>query len=100
MNCGYCNTEEGKLHIGDCDCEVCPTCGGQYLTCDCTNKQRENKKRLPHIELPLHCERCLEKHPNIFMVPNENWKRLPKELHDEVLCKECYDKINEWIGEE
>ena len=33
--CGDCNALAGHYHHWLCDWEVCPSCGGQFLSCDC-----------------------------------------------------------------
>lgn len=33
--CGDCNAKMGSFHHWGCDCERCPTCGRQLLSCDC-----------------------------------------------------------------
>jgi hypothetical protein len=39
--CGDCGAPLGTLHFLGCDCELCPICGGQAMTCEehcCTKK--------------------------------------------------------------
>lgn len=33
--CGDCLAKYGYLHHVGCDCEICPSCGGQLISCDC-----------------------------------------------------------------
>ena len=33
--CGDCNAEEGQPHHLGCDQEDCPSCGMQFIMCDC-----------------------------------------------------------------
>jgi rRNA maturation endonuclease Nob1 len=33
--CGDCGAAVGEYHRDGCDLEICPICGGQFLTCDC-----------------------------------------------------------------
>lgn len=33
--CGDCLATIGEIHAEGCDCELCPKCGNQRITCDC-----------------------------------------------------------------
>lgn len=33
--CGDCLAKQGEFHAIGCDCELCPKCGNQFITCDC-----------------------------------------------------------------
>lgn len=33
--CGDCGAQVGYYHHWGCDCERCPSCGGQLIGCDC-----------------------------------------------------------------
>ena len=33
--CGDCGAVKGHVHHWGCDCDRCPACGGQLLSCDC-----------------------------------------------------------------
>jgi hypothetical protein len=33
--CRDCGTEKGNMHFGDCCVQQCPSCEGQFWTCDC-----------------------------------------------------------------
>lgn len=33
--CGDCGARRGHFHHVGCDCERCPACGHQLLSCDC-----------------------------------------------------------------
>ena len=33
--CGDCAARRGHCHHWGCDCEICPACGRQLLSCDC-----------------------------------------------------------------
>jgi len=36
--CHDCGTPEGFLHEPGCDCEICPFCFGQLISCRCCYK--------------------------------------------------------------
>jgi hypothetical protein len=106
MVCHDCGAKEGELHELGCDMERCPVCNIQAISCykHCVNGEDgslkpefENAKRIPYIILPNYCRRCLEPYPDMFKVSDEEWKKLPKSLHGELLCRNCYDKIKSWL---
>ena len=33
--CGDCGAKHGHFHHPGCDCERCPVCTGQLITCNC-----------------------------------------------------------------
>lgn len=33
--CHDCGIVVGEVHLEGCDYEACPSCGGQYICCDC-----------------------------------------------------------------
>jgi len=33
--CGDCSVEQGEYHLDNCDCELCPVCKKQVLSCGC-----------------------------------------------------------------
>jgi len=43
LHCHDCGAEVGKLHKRGCDVELCPDCGGQYISCSCRGKRRHNR---------------------------------------------------------
>lgn len=40
--CGDCGAKVGYFHHWGCDCERCPSCGGQLISCDCENVYLED----------------------------------------------------------
>jgi len=36
--CGDCGAKMGNYHHNGCDCERCPVCGGQLLSCGCIDR--------------------------------------------------------------
>jgi hypothetical protein len=42
--CHDCEVRVGELHLGGCDMECCPRCGGQYLCCECRTEEDEDKE--------------------------------------------------------
>ena len=54
--------------------------------------------RVPYMIYPNHCGRCGELWPNMFMVPDEEWKKyIPIRHRDEMICQACYDEIKALI---
>ena len=91
--CGDCGVREGDLHLDGCDMERCPACGGQRLSCDCSNEAKDTG-RYPHIEYPHVCAKCGRLWPEFFMVPKEEWNRfIQPDMQKEILCWPCYDYI-------
>lgn len=39
--CGDCNAKYGHYHHPGCDCERCPVCGGQLISCDCIDEESD-----------------------------------------------------------
>jgi hypothetical protein len=40
--CGDCGSKYGHYHHYGCDCEYCPVCGGQLITCGCEVRYKKN----------------------------------------------------------
>lgn len=94
VKCHDCGVEEGQLHEVGCDMERCPNCGGQAISCGCSNEQFYLKGyRIPWVQIPLMCGLCGSLWPDFFMLPDAQWKKyVIPELQDEILCRSCYEK--------
>lgn len=58
----------------------------------------EQKRALEAIRSkpPRKCALCDEPWPEVFEVPDEEWKTyVSPELQDKVLCRKCYDELKE-----
>jgi hypothetical protein len=110
--CHDCGTKEGQLHILDCDMECCPFCGNQLISCECvykklrinslvcniTDAQQKDwekllseKGRIPFVLYPNLCAKCGTLWPEMFRVPDAEWKHYiePRRRH-KILCEACY----------
>ena len=38
VRCSDCNVIPGQYHHPGCDCEVCPRCNGQLISCGCLDE--------------------------------------------------------------
>lgn len=123
--CHDCGVHEGQTHEYGCDMERCPFCNGQLISCSCiyeqldldcsfgseiyeTGPSREqvdafvallaDKGRIPYIQWPILCEYCGKKWPDLFKVPDDEWKGYIEPAHRRnVVCRPCYDKIKAMI---
>lgn len=54
--------------------------------------------RVPWIRYPNVCARCGELYPDLFMVPDKEWRHyIPIGERDKILCRPCYDHIRQLI---
>ena len=125
--CHDCGVKEGQLHLPGCDMERCPFCGYQLISCGCVYKKlgidcspgtwvyshgltdeqcREWDKLLrakgliPWIQYPNLCAKCGMLWPEMFDVPDEDWKRyVEPDMRKEMLCEACYRQIKTWIDD-
>lgn len=52
------------------------------------------KGRIPYFRFPNICSRCGDVDPELFMVPNEEWKSVVPEDHwGDVICRPCFDEM-------
>lgn len=93
--CQICGAAEGEYHEDNCEAEICPLCGLQVVLCDCNFFVDHNKIwRHPYIHYPNVCARCGKPNPEIFTVPNKDWKRyVQRDYWDRIICRECYNEI-------
>ena len=93
--CHDCNAIEGEYHQAGCDMERCIKCGGQLISCDC---KRKKFGEIPWIQIPNICRLCGELWPDMFSVPEEEWKKfIIPELQKEMLCFDCYKRIKKLL---
>jgi hypothetical protein len=119
--CHDCGCQEGELHQLGCGMEVCPFCGNQLISCACcygklridvspgtwafsnglTEEQEEQwlamlteKGRIPYMQWPNLCAYCGKLWPDMFRVPDEEWKKyIQPNKRREMVCRECFDHI-------
>ena len=126
--CHDCGTKEGQLHVLGCDMERCPFCGNQLISCRCVYKKLgidvspgawayshgltdaqqgdwkkllSDKGRIPFILYPNLCAKCGTLWPEMFLVPDAEWKHyIEPRMQREMLCQACYKQIKAWIDGE
>ncbi len=119
--CHDCGTKEGQLHILGCDMERCPFCGNQLISCQCVYKKLRidvspgawayshgltdaqqkdwekllgDKGRIPFVLYPNLCAKCGTLWPEMFLVPDAEWKHyIEPQMQREMLCKACYKQV-------
>jgi len=93
-DCHDCEVKEGEIHQDGCDMERCPNCMGQLISCDCNNDDIKGLPAIPYILAPNLCGLCGQQWPDMFMVPDSEWKKyIIPALQDKILCKECYEEL-------
>ena len=67
------------------------------IWCECPSST-STKERVPFILYPNLCAKCGTLWPEMFMVPNEEWKRyIEPRMRGKILCEPCYRQIKKWI---
>ncbi len=60
----------------------------------------KGKGRVPYIEYPNVCAKCGCLYPDLFRVPDEEWKKyIQIDMRDSILCDNCYDYIKRVIDQ-
>jgi hypothetical protein len=126
--CHDCGTKEGQLHVLGCDMERCPFCGNQLISCQCVYKKLRidvspgawayshgltdaqqkdweklvsDKGRIPFVLYPNLCAKCGTLWPEMFLVPDAEWKHyVEPQMQREMLCEVCYKQVKAWIDGE
>jgi hypothetical protein len=58
----------------------------------------EKAGRVPYIVYPNICCKCGKLWPDLFMVPNDEWKKYVQINHmNDVLCRKCFDFVKKVI---
>ena len=116
--CHDCGVGEGQIHEYGCNMERCSFCDGRLMSCGCifdkidvisvydfTKEEEnkwleilENKGRVPYIIYPNLCARCGKLWPEMFSVPDEEWKKyIQPNQRRSIICKNCFDEIKSLI---
>jgi hypothetical protein len=54
--------------------------------------------RFPYIVYPHFCAHCGEKWPDLFMVPDEQWKdAIEPRMRNKIICRSCFDAIERQV---
>jgi hypothetical protein len=60
-----------------------------------------DKGRIPFILYPNLCAKCGTLWPEMFLVPDAEWKHyIEPRMQREMLCQACYKQIKAWIDGE
>lgn len=93
-DCHDCGVKEGQIHEVGCDMERCPICGGQFISCHCSQDEVEKVERIPYILAPNLCGLCGQQWPEMFSIPTSEWEKyVVPQLQRKLLCRECFDEL-------
>jgi hypothetical protein len=108
--------EGTNLHIAFKDMQptfpyaaIAADCAAYHLALACAHdlnakrwkKLLNEKGRIPFIEYPSLCVKCGTLWPEMFNVPDAEWKHYVKpQMQDKMLCEACYTQIKAWIDGE
>lgn len=80
-NCHDCEAEPGEQHGDGCDVKRCATCGGQYISCNCTPEEQAAHDHLskPWTGVWPGVAECEEFGWFSKFVPGEGWTSCAKD---------------------
>ena len=62
---------------------------------------KELKGSIPFVLYPNLCAKCGTLWPEMFLVPDAEWKHyIEPQMQREMLCKACYKQVKAWIDGE
>lgn len=94
--CGECGANEGEPHGNGCDFARCQICGNQTSSQLCTH---DDLPQPLFFYFPQRCTRCGIEWPDLWMVPDKEWKEtIPREHWRDVICWDCFCFIREKRG--
>ena len=71
--CHDCGAKPGEVHLDGCDVERCPACGGQMISCECSNETIDEYPRLPWTGEWPGVSECREFGWYARLVPGQGW---------------------------
>ena len=92
--CHDCGAEEGQLHDMGCDCERCPFCGGQLITCGCCYKildlrnPRRYSSRTAHLPPEVYASGLSDEQGRRWLFILDKKGRIPW-IQYPVICARC-----------
>lgn len=77
--CHDCNAKPGEFHKPGCDVERCPNCGGQAISCGCSDKDFESAPRMKWTGMWPGEAECIEFGWYCKMVAGKGWTPCDKD---------------------